>query len=533
MRPLFFVILLALLLVRPVDAQMQPEDQQRVCSGQFIAHDLDHMTTVPGGDQVRQFEANGSGVAINDLDNDHDLDIVLGNHAGMNTILWNEGGFNFRTEPMAHGGTRGVNIVDVDGDGWMDIVFTRIGAGPSYWRNMGNGQFEQQVLPGIAGPLYSASWADLDGDGDLDMVGATYDAELLYLRGTDFLASGDAGVYYYENNGGEFTQTRLADQAQGLALVLLDLNDDQRLDILVGNDFAVPDFTWYRTDDGWQQVEAFAAMTHSTMSFDFGDIHNDGGLELFATDMKPYADDPQTMAAWQPVMESMMSQDHAADDPQVMSNVLQITEVAGFDESAVESGVDATGWSWSSKFGDLDQDGFLDLYVVNGMMEATMFAHLPDHELVEENQALRNDRSGEFVSMPQWGLASVRSGRGMSMADIDGDGDLDIIVNNLRGMAQLFENQLCTGRSLQVDVRWRGTDNPYAVGAVLRLHTSAGTYQRQIRVSSGYLSGDTARVHFGFPDDAALQMLEIQWPDGVVTTVNTLTSNAIMRVERG
>ena len=100
--------------------------------------------------------------------------------------------------------------------------------------------------------------------------------------------------------------------------------------------------------------------------------------------MKPYAADEVTMAAWEPVMSSMMDMPHAEGDPQVMANVLQ-----GIDSDIAEqAGIDATGWSWSGKFGDLDQDGYLDLYVVNGMIESTIFGHLPAGELVEENQAL-------------------------------------------------------------------------------------------------------------------------------------------------
>ncbi len=500
------------------------------CAGRFIAHDLDHITTVPSGDEVRMFEANGGGVGINDLDNDGDLDIVLANHAGMNSILWNDGDLTFRTERMTHGDARAVTIVDVDGDGWLDMVFSRTQNAPTYWHNEGAGQFAQQFLSGVGKPLYAINWADLDNDGDLDLVGATYDASLLVDLGRDFLFRGDGGVHYYEQDRGHFRLNSLATSAQALALALVDLNQDGHLDIWVGNDFDLPDQMWYWTESGWESITPLTTMSRSTMSLDFGDVDNDGQMEVFSTDMQPYSDTRQTRAAWGPIIRGWLNDPHLEGDPQINANVLQ--SVTDFADRAEDAGVNATGWSWSGKFGDLDQDGFLDLYVVNGFMEATTFAHLPNHELVEENQALRNAGNGRFIPMPEWGLDSIRSGRGMSMADLDRDGDLDIVVNNLRGAAELFENQLCEGNSLQVDLFWPESGNTRAIGATLILHTDAGVYSRDVKTASGYVSGDAARIHFGFPDGARLQQLEIRWSDGVVSTVDTLTENALLMVTR-
>ena len=171
-----------------------------------------------------------------------------------------------------------------------------------------------------------------------------------------------------------------------------------------------------------------------------------------------------------------------------------------FENRAAGAGVDATGWSWSAQFGDLDNDGDLDMYTVNGMI-GEAFGHLPGAELVEENQALRNDGAGVFVPAPDWGLGATESGRGMALADLDLDldGDLDIVVNNFQAPALLFENQVCGGASLQVDLGWPGSANPFAVGARLRLTTDKAPYWRETRVSSGYRSSDPPRAHFGLP----------------------------------
>jgi hypothetical protein len=470
------------------------------CADTFVIHPLAYITTVRSH-PVRLFESNGSGVAAGDLDHDSRLDLVFANLGGPNTILWNEGQLTFRPEPLDDTDSRAVNLVDVDGDNRLDIVFTHRTAGVSYWRNTGatEGRFVREVLPGVLQRAYAMAWGDLNGDSALDLVTGSYDAELNQELGDAFLFSGGAGIYYYEQRAGKFMPHRLSKAAQSLAIILPDLNADGRPDILVGNDFDMPDAAWVREGDSWTVTKPFVATSHSTMSYDLGDIDNDGAPEIVSTDMKPYDITVPTLASWLPMMATM-PEIHAPDDPQVMDNVLQVRQSSGqFTNEAAPRGLAATGWSWSAKFGDLDNDGFLDFYVVNGMIAYELFHHLPGDELVEQNQALRNRGDGTFAPAPGWNLGSTASGRGMSMADLDNDGDLDIVVNNLRSPAQLFENQLCGDSSLEVELSWPGSGNTRALGAKLVLHTSTGSYTRDVRAGSGYLSGDPARVHFGFP----------------------------------
>ena len=513
---------------------------QVLCTGAFVPHNLDHTTTAKA-QIVSLYESNGSGVGINDLDGDGDLDIVLANLYLQNTILWNEGDLAFRTQRLSHGNSRAVSIVDVDGDGLQDIVFTRRFDKPAYWHNTGqegDRRFVEGVLPDVNNPFFTMDWADVDGDGDLDFVAASYDTEIRKQQGGIFeYRGGGIGVFVYQREGNTYSAQRLAEEADSLALALTDLNSDDKLDIVVGNDFDRPDYVWLHTDDvtadGWEAAAPFAATAENTMSYDVGDTNNDGIPEIFATDMKPYSGDDATMAAWAPLM-GMMAHPLAPDDPQVIENVLLMRDSNGdFQNRASSLSIDATGWSWSSKFGDLDNDGFLDIYAVNGMIASDFLEHLPGNELVEENQALRNDGNGGFQPAPKWGLGSTASGRGMSMADLDGDGDLDIVVNNLASPAQLFENRLCNGMGIEVDLRWPTTQNPFAIGAQLTLETSRGTYSRTVRASSGYLSGDPARVHFGVPNDAIIKELRIRWPDGLESIlVNDLNSQTLLTVVR-
>jgi len=500
-----------------------PSTATEPCIDTFITHELDARTDVSGA--IRMFDSNGSGVAIDDLDEDGRLDLVFANLDGPDSILWNEGGLRFTRAELADFSSRAVNTVDVDGDGRLDIVFTHRAGGVSLWRNVGSAEdprrFERGSLPGVRNRAYSMAWGDINGAGRLDLVTGSYDAESFLELGDTFMFGGGDGVFAYLQGADGFSAERLARTSHALSIALPDLDLDGRRDILVGNDFNVQDAAWRWTGGAFESVKPFATTTEDTMSLAEGDIDNDGRLELFATDMKPYALDVPTLAAWLPVMDKMPKQ-KALTDPQVVANVLQVRDANDiYRDQAVTRGVSATGWSWSGKFGDLDNDGYLDLYVVNGMIDGQTLGHLEGHELVEENQALRNAGDGTFAPARGWGLGATESGRGMAMGDLNDDGRLDIVVNNLASGARLFENRLCgPGSDLQVDLRWADSANTHALGAQLALVTDRGTFRRDVISGSGYLSGDPARQQFGIPGDATVTRLDILWPDGRGTSID-------------
>ncbi|HEU5102451.1 MAG TPA: FG-GAP-like repeat-containing protein, partial [Roseiflexaceae bacterium] len=464
------------------------------------------------------------------------LVIVMANLDGPNAILWNEGDFTFRREDLSFGKSRAASIVDVDGDGKPDIVFTRRFERPTYLHNSGAAgadRFVVGTLPGVNNPFYSMTWGDLEGDGTLELIAGSYDTELLKQVGPIFQQQGGGvGVFIYHRQGETFESQRLANAADALAIMLPDIDGDGRTDIVVGNDFNRPDYVWIQQNGEWRAISPFSYTSENTMSMDVGDVDNNGTPEIFAVDMKPVEKDLATTARWLPMM-NRMSHPLTSSDPQTVENVLQVRDSSGrWHNEGYQRFIDSSGWSWSGKFGDLDNDGYLDIYVANGMIAAGLFAHLPNHELVEPDMAFRNDGHGSFSVASSWGLGSLASGRGMSMADLNDDGKLDIVVNNLRSPALVFENRLCGGAGLAVDLYWPSSQNTRAIGAQLALHTSAGTYYRDVRAMSGYISGDPARIHFGLPPDTAIQRLEIRWPDGTISNIASPAAQTSITVTR-
>lgn len=519
----------------PVTVAVHALAQPSPCENRFVAHNLPFAT----GTRIREIHtyiSNGAGVAANDLDGDGDLDLLFASIDRNSTILWNEGDLRFVAEELAASFTRSAQIVDVDGDGLLDIVFTQRALDSlSFWRNSrqsGIHRFVQTPLAGVDVYAYAQGWADLSGDDALDLVAGSYNTELKQQGIPAPTADDRAGLFVYEQSADGFVGQHLAPTSEALSIGLVDLNGDGQLDIWAANDFALEDSVWGRADGaGWQPLDPFAQMSHSTMSIEWGDIANDGGLALFSTDMNPYDISTVNLARWLPMMTTL-AEPHRVGDPQRMANVLQVQNGHFWRNRASALGVEATGWSWAARFGDLDNDGLLDLYVVNGMIADNLFGHLPNSELVEENRVFRNRGGGKFTSAPEWGLGATASGRGMVMADVDNDGDLDVVINNLRAAALLLENRLCGGAALAVDLRQPASANPYAVGAQVELVTSQGMLRRDVRASGGYLSGDPLRLHFGFPSDAVLQELRIHWPDGALSTITEFVPGTRLEVTR-
>lgn len=503
------------------------------CSGSFVAADLPHLTKGPGNTSST-FDGTGAGLAAGDFDGDGDLDLVLANLSGATTIAENNiddtGELSFTSHELITGRFRAAAAIDIDADDDLDIVLTTGIGPPVLFRNSGSGslstRFARELIPGVRAATYAMAWNDLHGDGDLDLVTGSYNAELTVLRNSPVLGS-DTGVVVHEGTPDGFVAERLSPDAQTLAMTIADIDGDQVLDILVGNDLATPDMIFLDNNDTWVESTPFSTTSYSTMSYDSADLNGDGRTEFFSTDMAPMSIDDADN--YREVIEDMEAAPRP-DNVQTPRNVFLSPTDDGWTEGARELGIDSTGWSWSGLFGDLDNDGAQDLYIVNGMRSNLLFDFLPDARLVEPNQAFRNTGSA-MTTMPSWGLNDLAGGRGTVMADFDGDGDLDVAINNLDEPSRLFENQLCSGTGVTVELRWPNSQNINALGATISLATGDTNQNRSITSTRGYLSGADLAVHFGVAD-ADEAALTVRWPDGSVSELGQIDTGRHLLITR-
>ncbi|MEM7272967.1 MAG: CRTAC1 family protein [Actinomycetota bacterium] len=509
------------------------------CTGTFVPVKLDH-TTRGRGVITAMSDGTGAGVLLEDLDDDGLVDIVLPNLAGETSILWNRGDLRFDRRVLAEGRFRQAIAVDVDGDGARDVLLTT-GIGPPVTLRATEPAPDDQADAPVAfvaqefrtrAVSYSMAAGDLDGDGGLRLVTGSYNAELTQNRDPRVLTGTDVGIAIHNLAAGagpdEIATEFLTTQAQALVTLVVDLDDDGRRDVFVGNDLGTPDGIWLGDPAGLVAATPFDSTTLSTMSLDVADLDNDGDRDVIATDMAPMAGaDPDPWLGVAEDIEAAM-----IDDVQEPRNKLQFAGDDGYEDRAADLGFEATGWSWSGVAGDLDADGLLDLYVVNGMQATSIFPDLVDGALIEANQAFRNTGDG-LAPAPDWGMAETAGGRGMAQADLDGDGDLDVVINNLGSPAVLLENRICAGPSVIVDPRWDGVANADALGSTVTVIGGDDVRRsRQILSSRGYLSSPPTEAHVGLGVTAGPFTVEVTWPDGAVSTVADVESGTHLTVTR-
>lgn len=488
----------------------------------------------------------------------------------------------------------GVSVADVNNDGWLDIYITRGGwntennafANMLYINNGPKGDdgavtfTESASEYGLADDnrAIQATFFDYDKDGDLDvyisntpdfedraaaiidLVAARTDPNTLALKGSDKL---------YNNDGNGHFEDRTAqagifpDIGFGLNPQVGDLNDDGWLDIYVCNDFKIPDFVYINNGDGTFREgrnELFKHMSFNSMGSDIADIDNDGLLDLYTLDMNPedYIRSKTTMGMTQQSrFEEMVRMDY---HHQYMHNMLQVNNGNGsFREVANSAGVANTDWSWSALLADFDLDGYNDVFVTNGVYRdvidrdannkilqdlrsnprkpsdedfLTFTKMLPQQKLTNYFFRNKGDLTFENVSYT-WADSIPNYSNGAVYADLDNDGDLDVVVNNINDPATILRNNTIGNKSGNyLKVKLEGPEkNKMGVGTIVNLSLENGQVQtRQLINSRGFLSSVPNTLYFGLAGNASVRV-EVVWTDGKAQLLENVPANQLLEID--
>ena len=521
----------------------------------------------------------GGGVCIGDYDGDHWPDVVLTRPVGGPRLYRNLGGFRFRDVTRTSGlgndkaWSTGASFADLDGDGDLDLFICGYAAPNRLYINQGNGRFvEKGHLAGLdyRGASTMMSFADIDCDGDLDGYLVTYrlyghqktefrEGRFTNPEDKDLLVQPDgkrmvidAGEYdhlYLNNGDGTFAdisqQAGIVGNHLGLSATWWDYNHDGYPDLYVANDYWGPDHLYRNNHDGTFTDVVRQTLPHVpwySMGTDLGDINNDGLFDFVATDMAATDHYKQKVTMGDMADSSWFLT--ASDPPQYMRNAVYLN--TGTDrcmEVAKLTGLSSTDWTWSVKFGDFDNDGWLDLFVTNGMtrdyFNADVLEQMKGAGLLEQaaiwddqprkkdnNLAFRNRGNLEFTQVQDvWGLDLPSVSYGAGLADLDRDGDLDIIVNNFEQPPTVYRNTTVDGdeQSHAITVKLRGSlSNRHGIGATVHIQTAAGVQARYLTLARGYISTNEPMLHFGLGSLLQVERLTVTWPSGQIQTYRDL-----------
>ena len=528
---------------------------------------------------------NGGGVALGDINNDGLLDIYFTSNQGKNKLYLNKGNNKFQ-DISATANIEGLSdwktgsiMADVNGDGFLDIYVCAVvgingfeGHNELYINNKNNTFTESAAQYGLDLDNYSSSAAffDYDNDGDLDMylLNHAVHSEASYgnanIRNKRNYECGDK---LFQNNNNKFTD--VSEKAgifggangYGLGIAISDFNLDGQQDIYVCNDFHEDDYYYLNNGDGTfteSLKQYFGHTSRFSMGVDVADINHDGFPDLMSLDMLPENEK---------VLKSSLGDDNVqmlklrteklGYHYQYTRNMLQINQAGKhFTETALMSGVAATDWSWSNLFADYDQDGEQDIFVCNGIPKRPNdldYVKYYSNENVKtkisttkllDKEALKKMPSGNVSNNIFKGANDLKfinkSGiwidndsiisNGSAFGDLDNDGDLDVVTNNLNNIASIYINQTNKNANyLKIKLQYQNK-NTFGIGSKVISYYKGKMQYKELQTTRGFQSSSEPIVHFGYNKIVSIDSLVVIWPDKTYQTLKNIRTNQTLNI---
>ncbi|MFN0274903.1 MAG: VCBS repeat-containing protein, partial [Chitinophagales bacterium] len=535
------------------------------------------------------YSYNGAGVAVGDVNNDGLPDLFFTGNVVPDRLYINKGNLQFEdvTEKCGinqkPGWSGGVAMADVNEDGWMDVYVCRMRyEEPEKRKNLlyinnQDGTFSEKAAEyGLDDDSYStgANFFDADNDGDLDLYIVTHPTDFKdknkqknYQKVEE--GSNMSNKFYRNDGNGKFSECHkevgINNHGFGLSVTTGDINDDGWQDIFVGNDYIMHDYTYLNQGNGTFKEMSREVLTKTAyygMGTDLADINNDGLLEMYTVDMDiegNYGTKTFMQSNKQTFLRTLVNAGYLQ---QYGRNALQLNNGMGkFSEIANLSGVSTTGWSWSPLFADYDNDGMKDLYVTNGFLKDShmdvmevyikltranrlsdssdyydLRKTLPDNSVLQwPNAMFKNNGDLTFDDVREdWGLYYPSMTYGGAYADLDLDGDIDLIMSNANFPAIIAKNnseKMLTNKYLRVQLKG-DKGNPQGLGAKVYATVNGVTQYVQMETVKGYMSCSEAVAHFGLGQAEKVDKLVVRWLDGKENVLTNVPANQLLTIDK-
>ena len=522
---------------------------------------------------------NGGGVSIMDINNDGLQDIYFTATIGNDALYLNKGNMEFEDITESAGvqkvkGTvsAGIAYGDVNQDGYIDIYVSTFGYSSlddekrnRLYINNGDLTFTESAKTyGVdnGGYTVQSAFFDYDNDNDLDLFIMNQPSNVRYGKSSyvhqDSISKATSDLLF-RNDGGKFTdvsaQAGIESAAYGLGLSISDINQDGHRDIYVANDYEKPDYMYINNGDGTFTNTIDDAVNHISnfsMGMDIADINNDGLPDIGVVDMAGanHIRSKTNMPSMSP--KAFYGFVDKGYHYQYMHNTLQLNNGDNtFSDISHMSGIAKTDWSWSLLMADYDNDTHKDIYITNGIkrdfrnndylqtlqQESKVGQNKSIMEVVNmipstpmSNYLFRSDGDMHFDDVANmWGLGDKTFSQGAAYGDLDNDGDLDLVVNNMNAVASVFENKAGDHGNY---VRFKLVSEAHIPmqGSRVKVTTSDGIQYAELATVKGFISSSENIIHFGLGDKTEIQKVEIIWPDNLTTTINNISANKIHEI---